>query len=317
MVTMISAADEIRSIPHLTNFRVQGVCGIYCFIHRQSRLHYVGSAVDIARRLSAHVRDSRGISTTLFHRALREFGLASFDLEVLEECQQSELFNREQFYIVLLNAASIDGLNSYVNPATSRFGQAVSQATRDRISASLKGKRNGHVHSKETRALIGQKSKGRYFSPEAREKMSEIGKKRPRELVELVASKIRGLKRTDEQKQRLSISLRGIKRTEETKKRMSEQRKGRVLPKTWRDNISKGLMGRIHSQAEKDKRAATHLGMKRSPEARERMRLAQLNLSPEKKANIDRGRHQKRSEEAKARMRAGCAIRDAKKKADK
>lgn len=312
MVAMISACEEIRSLPHLANFRINQLSGIYCFIHRQSGLHYVGSSVDIGKRLSAHVRDSRGGSTTLFHRALRAFGLAAFDLEVLEECPQHELQPKEAFYIAFLNAASIDGLNCYVFAAKSRFGTGVSEATRQRISASLKG-RKGQSHSVATRALIGEKSKGRYFSPEVRARMSEMGKRRPRELVELVASKIRGLKRSEETRKKQSLAFKGKKKSPEHRAKLSAAFKGRKLPKEWKEKLLRGVIGRVHSQATKDKRAAHHIGAKRSPGACERMRLAQLNMSPEKKANIDRGRRQPRSEECKARMRAGIAAAKARK----
>lgn len=40
-----------------------------------------------------HVRD------TQLYRAMREFGIENFSFEVLEECQLTELNDREKFYI--------------------------------------------------------------------------------------------------------------------------------------------------------------------------------------------------------------------------
>ena len=126
---------------YLTAIDLNGKCGIYAWIHRASGMCYVGSALDIGKRTGDHIRDaSRAISTTLHHRAIREFGVGAFDVELLCECAPSELVERETFYIALMDAASVDGFNSLSKPGSGFRGGKMSDASRARISKAAKGR---------------------------------------------------------------------------------------------------------------------------------------------------------------------------------
>lgn len=289
---MQTASIELSNNPNLASIPIRGVCGIYCFIHRQSGLHYVGSSTNIGRRLLGHMQCAKRGSMNRFHRALRAFGISEFDLEILEECKPCELLKKERFYIVLLNAASLDGLNTSENPAISRLGSKVSDATKARISASLKGIGKGRRASEETKRKIGESSKGRYFSPECRAIQSEKSKARAS-----MASPPSISQRIQRAKKR--------KHPKQIKKSVFTIRMRSVHSEEAKSNISLGITGRIQTESEKKKRADWHRGKKRTIEQREAMRIAQLNMSPEKKARIDAARHKPRSAECRARMSAG------------
>lgn len=167
---------------------------------------YVGSSLNVRQRFNEHLAKARRGGTTLFHRALREFGIPAFDFSLLEQCQPSELLSRERFHIALLNSASVDGFNTRENP-TANYDVRPSAATGERISAAKKGKRPTlEQRARQSAAMMGLKP-----TPETCEKISAShrGKKfSPEHRAKISASKI-GRKISLEHKERLLSSLRG------------------------------------------------------------------------------------------------------------
>lgn len=161
---------------------------------------YVGSSANIGNRLIQHFAETRLIrSTALIHRAIREFGLDAFDIEVLEECPVSDLMQRERFYITLLGAATLDGFNTNATPANSRLGLIDSEVTRLRKSEAQKQRNLKFSVSQETRLKISVAAKSRGpISEETRRRMSEGQKGRTDRLPF-----------TEERKARISAALKG------------------------------------------------------------------------------------------------------------
>ena len=169
-----------RQSMNIPIYKVRGKSGIYALIHRESGMCYVGSSVDIKERMDRHLSDSRNGGNALIHRALRAFGHEAFDFEVLEECEKSKLLLREQFYISLLNAASLDGFNSN-NKVKANYGISPSTVTRQRISEAKKESyKNSEIRAKISRALSL-----RPCLPETREKLRRhhLGKKMSEESI--------------------------------------------------------------------------------------------------------------------------------------
>lgn len=82
-------------------------CGIYRWISSTNNYSYIGSSINITKRLRRYyninylnnkiVRDN-----SLIYRALLKQGYKNFNLEILEYCNRNYLFNREQYYLDLL-----------------------------------------------------------------------------------------------------------------------------------------------------------------------------------------------------------------------
>jgi group I intron endonuclease len=184
--------------------------GIYCFIHRDTGMCYVGSSCRIGNRLRLHMRDVERGSNNAIHRAIRQHGVDAFDFEILERCPRELLLEREAFYIALLDCCSLRGYNTLATPTTPAYDAEVSPVTRMRISQASTGRKHtdearariaaahrgkpgtmlgrkftaehkakiskahtGKKLSDETKAKIGLASRGRYFSPESRAKMRD------------------------------------------------------------------------------------------------------------------------------------------------
>jgi group I intron endonuclease len=267
---METAAVELLRNPHFHSYSLAGVCGIYCFIHRDSGMCYVGSSRDIRGRIFGHLNLSKRCGESAFMKALRAFGVHAFDFEVLEECALRDLPARENFYIALMNSASIDGFN-----------------TREKADPLMPQT----VRSIATRQRIGATSKGRKFSAHTRAIMSakRIGKVPPSPDIATMIRRARERK-TPKQIKRNVFSIRLCHRihTPESKLRIAEQGRRQV-----------------QSEETKRKRAAHHIGAKRTAEQRLRMSIAQRSLSAETLARIEAGRRRPRSDEARKRMSEG------------
>lgn len=87
---------------------------IYKITNRVNDHFYIGQTVqDPQKRFNQHCWDAfhRGSSAVL-HRAIRKYGAENFSWEVLEECPDAQLSERERHYIQSLNALySSDGYN--------------------------------------------------------------------------------------------------------------------------------------------------------------------------------------------------------------
>lgn len=77
---------------------LKAVCGIYCLTCTVTGAMYIGSAVDLSKRLSEHLVYSDKSNDHL-QKALSLYGLGSFKILILEFCEIEVLEDREQFYL--------------------------------------------------------------------------------------------------------------------------------------------------------------------------------------------------------------------------
>ena len=90
------------------------MCGIYKVTNNLNQKIYIGKSVDIQERWNTHKRESqtpqslwdknyRGVNTA-FHAALRKYGIDNFTYEVIEECDETLLNERERYWISFYNS---------------------------------------------------------------------------------------------------------------------------------------------------------------------------------------------------------------------
>ena len=240
----------------LPSYSLRGISGIYCAIHRDSLMCYVGSSVNIHRRRIEHLHASKTKCLTNFHRALREFGADSFDFELLEICSKENMLEREEFWIKFLGAASLDGFNTSKTP-TATYNRQVSEVSRKRHSAGNRGKKR---------------------TPERIEQMRQIhlGTKHSAEHIEKIRAKMKVRVFTEEHRARLSASQKGRTFSEETREKMRQAALGRKLSKGHKVKIAESLKGHVVSEETREKLRKKKLGTKQSPATIEKMRQANL-----------------------------------------
>lgn len=85
--------------------------GIYLGSPKNTDKVYIGQSNNIEARIARHNSDMvRGVHTAKMQKAFDEYG--EFDWEVLEECTEENLNDRETFYISIFNS-TVDGFNTY------------------------------------------------------------------------------------------------------------------------------------------------------------------------------------------------------------
>ncbi len=85
----------------------KGKCGIYRWINVENNKSYVGSSIDLRRRLKQYYSLSfleRPLNNKmLICKSFLKYGYSKFKLEILEYCNPSDVIKREQHYIDILN----------------------------------------------------------------------------------------------------------------------------------------------------------------------------------------------------------------------
>lgn len=204
------------------------IVGVYTITCTANGRVYVGSSIDVQRRLRQHINMllRNGHDNTHIQRAWNKYGAAVFLFEIAERCSAAdELLETERRWIKRLDAVS-NGFNQKVNPASS-LGVKWSDEAKQRHSTTMQGK--GHPHTSESRRRISEALHERIFSPEHRRKLSEAGKKKTI---------------SEEVKQKISVAFKGKKigpMSDETKRKLSDAMRGRKLSDEHKQKISEGV----------------------------------------------------------------------------
>ena len=88
--------------------------GIYKITNTKNSKVYIGKSTNIERRWKEHIRHSKDECTkekSPIHKAINKYGADSFVFQVLEECEEELLNDREMFYITLYD--SVNKKNGY------------------------------------------------------------------------------------------------------------------------------------------------------------------------------------------------------------
>lgn len=176
---------------------------IYAIVNQTTRDMYVGSAVAVNRRWSAHRRAlaKQNHHSSRLQRAHNKYGETHFDWEIIEcVADKSKLIEREQFWINFFTPA-YNGRPV----ANSPLGTKHSAETRAKMSAAAKVK----VFSEEHRRNISNAKKGICTtSEEQKKRLSELNKNKvfSAETKAKISVSSTGRYHTDEAKQKISIA---------------------------------------------------------------------------------------------------------------
>jgi len=206
--------------------------GVYKITNTINNKAYIGSAVNLTGRSRAHFSSLKGgyHHSSKLQRSYNKYGKSVFSFDVLLYCDAHNLLVYEQ--------AVIDAFDSVKNGFN---------------IVPIAGRTVGHKHTEEAKRRMSEIAKGKpkpQMSLEARKKisLSKIGKKRK--------------PFTEEARKNMSLSHIGKSRgphSEETKRKIAEKAAGRT--------------GKKHSPETLEKIRAAHVGKKRSEQAKENMRI--------------------------------------------
>lgn len=81
---------------------------IYKAVNKINGKSYIGQTNNLKRRIKEHIKREDG---TAFHAAIMKYGEENFDWEIIEECPEEELNDREIYWITYFDTYS-NGYNS-------------------------------------------------------------------------------------------------------------------------------------------------------------------------------------------------------------
>jgi group I intron endonuclease len=91
------------------------MCGIYKITNNINGKVYIGQSICIERRWYQHKwdtdREDRLGYNSIIHKAFRKYGIENFSFEIIEECGQELLDEKERYWIEKLNTIQPNGYN--------------------------------------------------------------------------------------------------------------------------------------------------------------------------------------------------------------
>jgi group I intron endonuclease len=175
--------------------------GVYKILNKVNNKIYIGSTNNFKRRETEHFRNLKNNKheNSYLQSAYNKHGKDNFMFEIIEET--SDLFNREQYWMDLLDACN-HNIGYNINKTADR-------------PPSWQNKK----HSEETKERIREYHMGLKMSKETKNKIGEANKKYKSFL---------GKNHSEESKMKISIKHTGKKLSEETKLKLSNACKGKV-----------------------------------------------------------------------------------------
>lgn len=148
--------------------------GIYKIVNRINGKIYVGQSVDIIERWKQHEYKAfnskeKGYKSAI-HAAFRKYGIENFELVVLEECQVSELDEKERYWIQELDCLVPKGYNILIGGQSYRITKTCSNCGKPLDSKNKTGlcrkcyliENHKHIPSKEDLFKILLENQGNF-----------------------------------------------------------------------------------------------------------------------------------------------------------
>ena len=187
----------------LAERNIADMVGIYKFTNRITGQSYVGRSVNIEERYKDHKRradpNKPSFENTYFHRVMAEYGFGAYDFEILEECPEELLREREQYYIKELGTRYPNGYNIEIGGSHAKFPLKVTQYEVYGIQQDLKdgilslneiGQKYGISYSEVYLINNGKHWHSEYETYPLRKLYLGSTRKKPREVCEICGKPI-------------------------------------------------------------------------------------------------------------------------------
>jgi len=264
---------------------------IYKITNKINGMTYVGQTKNtIDDRVACHLGNF-----TYLGKALRKYGLQSFDISVIDFAKtREELSEKEKYWIKILNCKAPGGYNLTAG-GDGMF--CPSEETRNKMSEAGRRRRGLYFRSEKAKKNISKALKGKTHSEEARKHMSlgALGRRHSEE----TKNKMRGKKHTEETKRKMSEKHKGFVFSEETIKKMRLKATGRKHSEETKNKLREIAKKYVFTEKQKNKmrikasseearkhNSESHKGKKASAETKRKMSESQKRQWAEKKRFI-------------------------------
>ena len=125
------------------NGKKEKICGIYKITNKVNGKVYIGQSVDIYKRWSSHIRNSKNENCKdynyPFYRALRKYGVENFDFEILEVCDDVNLLDDKEIayikqYNSFIHSENSNGYNNTLGGNQGSRGRIKSEEEKRKIA---------------------------------------------------------------------------------------------------------------------------------------------------------------------------------------
>lgn len=133
---------------------------IYSVRNTVNNKRYIGQTFSLSQRKYQHFSEGKkGSSDHPLYRSMQKHGIENFVFEVIEECIDDSINEREIYWI-----AYFDSTNRNNGYNLSRGGEEIKEVTRRKLSEALKGNKHcvGRIASEETKEKHRQSALKRY-----------------------------------------------------------------------------------------------------------------------------------------------------------
>lgn len=138
-------------------------CGIYIIKNKINQHFYVGMSKDIMTRWKHHICESQNPKSKEYektlYRAFRKYGIENFSFEILEECKEEELRDKEIYWINKLDALNLgyNEVNSW-QPEIKAVGEKhPNHKLTEKDVIDIRTRYNNHERCKEVEALYSDR----------------------------------------------------------------------------------------------------------------------------------------------------------------
>lgn len=138
---------------------------VYMFKNLINDKVYIGQTINPSRRKASHIHAARTDVQYPLQRSIRKHGVENFSFEVIEECVDEKIDEREKFWISQFDSRNPErGYNIHIG------GSSSSEETHRKISEALKGNTHcvGRVLNIETKLKLSKAGKGKKRTLEQR-----------------------------------------------------------------------------------------------------------------------------------------------------
>jgi len=196
---------------------------IYSILNTVNYKVYIGQTGVPKNRWSAHKCEAKSKRLHYpIHRAIRKYGVDSFQFSIIEICDDNEVDELEKFWIKEFDSRNSDmGYNLAVGGNVSS-GWHHTEESKRKISESNMGKEMPS-HTEEWKRYMSEIMTGRVITEEWKQKLSDSnkGKLRSNETRQRISEVKEGTTHSEETKQKMSKAKIGKKKSEEMKKKIS------------------------------------------------------------------------------------------------
>jgi len=149
--------------------------GIYKIVSPSEKI-YIGQSINIEKRWEKNYKTLKCKTQTKLYNSLKKYGPENHIFEVIEECLENQLDEREIYWGTHYSVLGNNGLNLRLGNGKG----SLSEETKHKISSNSKGisRNKGVPKSKEHKEKMSKAVSNRIYTPERLEKMkkSMIGK---------------------------------------------------------------------------------------------------------------------------------------------